>query len=249
MPTGNTTESTGRHPQLGQPESPSPRRGGARPGAGRKRKGARACVSHHGRPELGMNTPTHVTLRVLRDVPFLRKKTRVRALRQCLIRARGKTNFRVVHYSVLGTHVHLIVEADSKRALSSGMNGLGSRMARRLNEVAGRRGAVFGDRYFARVLETPWQTRNAIAYVLLNYRRHMSCDGRCSLTPQVDGYSSGGWFDGWMEKQKTSPPAEERDCIAPAKSWLLRRRWRRYGLISLREVPGPDGKPVAPRGR
>jgi REP element-mobilizing transposase RayT len=198
-------------------------------------------VSHHGRPELALNTPTHVTLRVRRDVPHLRTKVRVRALRQCLVRARAKPGFRVVHYTVLGNHLHLIIEADSKGALSSGMNGLASRMARGVNETASRRGAVFSDRYHARVLKTPQQTRNTFAYVLLNFRRHMAKDGRCVLLPQIDVFSSGVLFDGWKERRETSQPAE-RECVALAKSWLLRTGWRRHGLISLREVPGPEGK-------
>jgi hypothetical protein len=48
----------------------------------------------------------------------------------------------VVHYSIQGNHLHLIVEADDAAALSRGLQGLLIRVARSLNRVAGRRGKL-----------------------------------------------------------------------------------------------------------
>ena len=37
----------------------------------------------------------------------------------------ARFGFRLVHYAVMGNHVHLIVEAPDRRALWRGMQGLG----------------------------------------------------------------------------------------------------------------------------
>jgi REP element-mobilizing transposase RayT len=214
--------------------------GGKRRGAGRKPKGPKPGVPHRQRPALAVNSATHVTLRVCRDITNLRTKERVRALRQCLARGCAKNGFRVVHYSVQGTHLHLVIEADSRKALASGMNGLGTRLGRRLNALAaGRSGRVFADRYHAHVLRTPREVREALAYVLLNRTRHLRQRGRRLVRPGPDPFSSAALFDGWRDAAR-GPPAtdEERGCVAGARSWLLRTGWRRHGLIGLEEVPG-----------
>ena len=56
--------------------------------------------------------------------------------------------------------------------LEVGMQGLAIRIARGLNRLWGRKGKVFADRYHDRVLRTPREVRNALAYVLNNARRH-----------------------------------------------------------------------------
>jgi len=212
--------------------------GGRRTGAGRKPRDLKAGVSHQRRPELSKNTITHVTLRVHRAVASLRTKERVRALRKCLASAGTKSGFRVAHYSVQGSHMHLVVEADSRAALASGMNGLGTWMARRLNAIAGRRGRVFVDRYHARMLKTPREVRFVLAYVLLNWPRHLAQHGNRLRVPQPDPCSSGPLFDGWQESPTVAPTPEERACIVNPHGWMLRVGWRRYGCISLSEVPG-----------
>jgi hypothetical protein len=78
--------------------------------------------------------------------------------------------------------------------------------------------------------------RNALAYVLLNARRHLARRlGSLPATSRVDPASSGRWFDGWR-----SPPARGCDppAVAPPRTWLLRGGWRQRGLIDLSEVPG-----------
>ena len=48
--------------------------GGARPGAGRKPKGAKAGVPHRPRRFTSTKHPLHVTVKVEKDLPFLRKR-------------------------------------------------------------------------------------------------------------------------------------------------------------------------------
>jgi hypothetical protein len=58
---------------------------------------------------------------------------------------------------VLGNHLHLVLEADSDEALSQAMQGLCIRIARALNAMMGRAGAVFSDHYHSRLLRAPQQ--------------------------------------------------------------------------------------------
>ena len=136
--------------------------------------------------------------------------------------------FRLVHYSIQTTHLHLIVEARDSRALSRGMQGLLVRAARALNRAWGRKGSVFADRYHARALSSPLEVRRALVYVLQNARHHgLRVAG-------VDVYSSGPWFDGWTRWAFAT--ARAFPC-ALAKSWLLRLGWRRHGLLGVNETP------------
>ena len=80
--------------------------------------------------------------------------------------------FRIIQFSVQDDHVHLIVEAEDRSVLSRGIQGVAIRVARAVNRVLGRRGAVWGDRYHARALTSPRVVRNAIVYVLMNFKKH-----------------------------------------------------------------------------
>jgi len=210
------------------------RRGGKRPGAGRKPKGEKAGVSHGNRAALSSRHPVHVTLKLERGLPRLRNKAAYRVLRAAFVGANARDGFRLCEYSVQGNHVHLIVEAKDRTALSRGMQGLGVRIAGGLNRLWERTGHVFADRYHDRILRTPREVRNALAYVLNNARRH-----RLGLKWAIDLFASGLWFDGWKEAGvgRTVKGPEERPTVQ-ARSWLLNVGWRRHGLIRVAEVPG-----------
>ena len=130
------------------------RRGGARPGAGRPKK-PDAGVSHLTRPKLANRYPVHVTLRVLPHVWNLRARRCFKPLQRCFFAGKARFGFRLVEFTVLRDHIHLVAEANDARALSRGMQGLNIRMAKALNRVMQRRGSVFADRYHARILRTP----------------------------------------------------------------------------------------------
>ncbi len=208
--------------------------GGERKGAGRKPRGDRADVSHHGRAEVTRDTPVHVTLRVLGHVWNLRSRRCHTVVRAALAGMLGRRDFRVVHYSVQGNHLHFILEADGNRELSEGIQGLSVRLAKGLNRLMRRRGKVFADRFHAHVLRSPSETRNALAYALLNHRSHMARIGERVDHGPMDPFSSAAAFDGWRD----SPPEGAADAPVKApESWLLRKGWRRGGLLSPFETP------------
>jgi Transposase IS200 like len=154
--------------------------------------------------------------------------------------ASNRGDFRVCHYSIQHDHVHIVVEAEGNEALASGMKAVAARVARAVNRVFARKGPALFGRYHLRALRTPREVRNALAYVLLNVRKHWR--QRYGIAPPVrlDAASSGAWFDGW----KRSPPAIEvqrtRD-VARARTWLLTKGWRQHGLIDPAETPGALG--------
>jgi REP element-mobilizing transposase RayT len=60
-------------------------------------------------------------------------------LNKCFAEGKVRPGFRVVHYGVMGDHVHLIVEGVNREALSRGMQGLAIRLAKALNRFWGRK--------------------------------------------------------------------------------------------------------------
>jgi REP-associated tyrosine transposase len=211
-----------------------PRWGGRREGSGRKR-GPDARDPHRARSALAARFPCHVTLKVRRGVPSLRTVKLVRELERSFAAACDRGRFRLVHYSIQSDHLHAIVEASSARDLASGMKSIGSRLARAVNRVFSRRGAVLADRFHVHVLRTPREVRHTLAYVLLNARRHLAKLGRAlPARPVLDPASSGRWFHGWNRKiDCADPPA-----VATPHTWLLLVGWRRHGLIDTSEIPG-----------
>ena len=209
---------------------PVPRtRGGRRPGAGRKRApGRRPSVPHRSRPVHSAACPVHITLRAVDAVRCLRSDRVFPVVRRCLA-ASSRGEFRIVQFSVQNEHIHLIAEADHGRALSGGVRGLAIRIARAVNAALNRRGRLFADRYHARALTTPRAVRNALVYVLNNFRKHSRAG------TDLDPCSSAQWFSGWRVSRMAADSGPSP--VAVARSWLSRIGWRRHGLIDLNGCP------------
>ena len=192
-----------------------PVRGGKRRGAGRKRLdgGNKKGVPHLLRPELARRHPVHATLKVRGDAGYLCRWSCVKAIESAFNAGRDRFGFRLVHYSIQGNHLHLIVEAEDRRALSRGMQGLTIRLARALNRVLRRAGKVFADRYHAHVLDTRREVAHALRYVLENFRKH---SWQQLAHGFVDACSSARFL---IAVPKDAP------VVAP-RTWLLRVGWR-----------------------
>jgi REP element-mobilizing transposase RayT len=224
--------------------------GGKRRGAGRPPKGPRSSEPHKKRKAFRDTEPLHVNVRVEPGVGRLRKRHMYKALREATITATKREDFRIVHLSIQSNHVHFIIEAQHKTALAKGMQGFQISAARHINAAISQRtgkrrtGRVFSDRYHARALTTPKTVRNAIAYVLNNWRRHGEHRADFTKLWTMDPYSSAVHFNGWKEREqdlvfRKPPPTYEPLIVWLPKTWLLREGWRRHGLISMDEIPGP----------
>jgi putative transposase len=187
---------------------------GKHPG-GRPPNGDRAGVSHLRREELSRHHAVHVTLRTVGGVPGMRRQRAVAALEEAFRQARIRFGMRIVHYSIQGNHLHLLVEAEDRRSLARGMQGLAIRVAKVLNRLFARAGQVWADRYHAHVLKTRREAANAIRYVLGNFARHARQWGQVA-SRFADACSSVRYL-GW-----TAPEAP----VAPPRTWVLREGWR-----------------------
>jgi hypothetical protein len=77
-----------------------------------------------------------------------------------------------------------------------------------------RRGSVFDDHYHARLLRSPTELVEAIAYVLGNHEHHYGA----SQSDGADPYSS--------------LACDRFTILCPPKTWLVRKGWRRARIRS-----------------
>jgi putative transposase len=224
-------------------------RGGRRKNAGRKPTGDFA--SHTPRPSINSRNPQHATLRAVPEVGWLRRLDIYAAVRHALRTVLPRAEeFRIVHLSVQNAHIHLLVEANDKRALANGMRALQISAAKAINAAyskrrhVSRRGRVFADRYYTEDISSVRQVRNTLSYVLNNWRRHRDDDGAYSLFDgRLDPYASGLAFSGWREllpeEARTLPRDYEPPEVSAPRTWYLRTGWTKATAISMFEMPGP----------
>jgi putative transposase len=209
----------------------------------RKPRRGRPRTNHAGVPHVRRRVderhPLHVTLRMKRHVWQLRSRRCFTVLESAFFEGCRRFQSRLCHFSVQHNHIHLLVEAKDAVALARALQGLAIRMARGLNRVMGRNGAVFADRYHARSLRTPTEVRRAIVYVLGNARKHLPAIGRKPRADWIDPYSSAVWFPGWDQPIATGPPPA-RVLVAPPTTWLLTTGWLRAGG-RIRSEEAPSG--------
>jgi REP element-mobilizing transposase RayT len=229
------------------------KRGGKRRGAGRPPNGLRAGSPHKERPDLPARYPVHVVLRVVSAVGNLRRRRVYHAIREATLTTARREGFRIVHLSIQRTHVHLLVEADHKGALASGMQGFQISAAKHLNAAISkgrpgprRRGAVFPDRYHAEIITSPRQARHALSYVINNWRKHKEDRSEVTRSWAIDWFSSAAMFPDWAEYGDAGclwrgPPTYDPLLVYRPKTWLLREGWKKHGAtISCREVPSAN---------
>jgi REP element-mobilizing transposase RayT len=138
--------------------------GGRRPGAGRK-PGPNPKVPHRA---LGRHLAKEPVLMTLHSRLDSLKSPRVfAAIRRAVAGTNGQSpeEFRIVHFSVAPSHVHLVVEARDARSLSSGARSITIRIARYVNDALARTGSLWADRWRRRTLKNPEDLREALVQV------------------------------------------------------------------------------------
>jgi REP element-mobilizing transposase RayT len=223
------------------------RRGGRRRNkGGRPKKGERASERHEVRPALKASQPVHVILRSHKVVGTLRRREIYQAVRKAMQASLHRDNARIVHLSIQGTHIHMLVEAHDRMALARGMQGFQISAAKRINAAMSKRlghrrkGTVFPDRYHARIITNPHQARNCLAYVLNNWKKHREHASAWTRGWKIDAFSSASTFPGWSDVDVTAlgwPSTYEPLPVWEPKTWLLREGWKKYGLLRSTEVP------------
>jgi REP element-mobilizing transposase RayT len=226
---------TARRGHVGQLSLPIPKRapdgrhGGFRPGSGRPRS---RNVSHLRRERFnGAHTPLHVTLRLAPSVWNLRSERGFACVRHALAAEKRLGALRVVHFSVQGNHLHLVVEADDQASLARRMQGFGIRLARAVNGMMRRkRGRVLSDRYHARVLGSPREVKTVIKYVLFNHEHHVPTTASASRPVVLDRFSSAPHFLHFGTAVRRPTPARPSLTVEP-RTWLLDKGWLRHGPL------------------
>src|SRR5690348_15123660 len=108
------------------------KRGGERRGAGRPRKDGRRGMPpgmpHLPRPAMAARFPVGVTWRMEKGVWNLRSQRCFKVIQRAMYAGGQRDDFRLVHFAVLGNHIHLIVEASDRERLMRGLQGLGIRI-------------------------------------------------------------------------------------------------------------------------
>jgi REP element-mobilizing transposase RayT len=178
----------------------------------------------------------------------LRRKCTYLAIREATLTAARREDFRIIHLSIQREHLHLLVEAEGKRALAAGLQGFQIAAAKYLNaalSTAGsrRRGSVFPERYYAVIITSPRQARHVLAYVMGNWRKHGE-DRNAKLADwKIDWFSSAWMFADWAEYGDEvllwcGPETYEPLLVWRPRSWLLREGWKRHGAtLSCFDVP------------
>lgn len=200
--------------------------GGKRRGAGRPNKSG--CVGHGKREKVDFRKPLHLTIKVRHSKWNLRSGEVFAQFKVSAARAR-EFGLRILHFSILRDHLHLVVEVANNRDLAAGMRSFGASFAKGIRKIFGGAGAVFAGRYHLRVFRTPTEVRNALAYVLQNMAKHSR------LLQHLDGYSSAPYFDQWktLLGRKMSPILHKHRAarlptyLSPPQSWLARAGWLR----------------------
>lgn len=198
--------------------------GGKRKGAGRPNKSGQ--VSHAKRIRVRSSIPMHVTWRLKKGLPSLRRRQALKSFKRAAENAK-EFGLRLLHFSILNNHVHMMVEANNNKELSSGMRSFGSSFGKAIRKVAGGRGSVFDGRFHLMPLSSPTQTRNALIYVLQNFSKHQN------LLHHYDEFSSSPYFADWRRLlgKKRGPILNDLDEVSMPKflseprSWLASEGW------------------------
>jgi len=249
-------------------------RGPGRPKSGRD-------VTPHGKREaFAATTAVHVTLGFTKKVPNLRSRkkynlvkrafaafafvsrsvTRVSSDLETRLRIEKadkekQSGFRLIHFAVLGNHLHLLCEADSSEWLTKGMQKLTVSLARLLNvdgvraqggslnpragsfrERAGWIGKIFDERYHAHCLTSEREMSHALEYLFDNAKQHYDRIEGASFkvrtaagklqTVVIDIYTSFAELHSAASATKVTEATKAPPPIARARGFLLKRAMR-----------------------
>jgi len=191
----------------------------------KQRKGSGVPHDARGR----MKGWVHVTVRIAKGLPSLRREREFAVILERFHLVKERFGCKLRQFSVLGNHMHFLVETERASDLSRYMQGLQIRLAKALNKLWSRRGSVFSDRFHARLCDTRDKIRAATRYVLNNARRH----GIRLPAGQPDPFSSAPYYCHWT----AGLFAAFREAVWPIVPGS-NLDWHHYPVLDINEVPG-----------
>ena len=164
-------------------------------------------MPHTKRGELKQSSAVHVTMNLTKNAPDLRTRKKFALVKRSLVARKELPGFRIVHFAVLGNHLHLLCETDSAECLAKAIQKLSISLARLLNldgvrdaggslerggrplrERGGWIGKIFQDRYHVHHLASPTEMSRALHYILNNALQHYGrFDGHRCLVLMPNG--------------------------------------------------------------
>lgn len=151
--------------------------------AGRPSKNDKG-IRHKERPKFFRTRSLHLTIKVRENKADIQNKKVLMKLQYAIQRARLK-GLKVIHYALEYNHVHLLVESTTHETLHRGMQALGISLAKGINKLKGKKGAVYKHRYHFRQISCRRDLKNVIQYILQNHRKHRSLVNFSSLHPAL----------------------------------------------------------------
>lgn len=155
---------------------------------------------------LAPHHPTHVVMTVRSGLPPLHTphiRHLFGHLQHLVVQRFPRVSFAAA--CLMPDHVHLLVQAAAGTDIGRAMQFLATNLARGINHICQRQGAVFRDRYFSRVLSTVSELAGVLRYIGLNPVRARLCArvvdwlsssiAACLRNPEARKRWS---FPGWM---------------------------------------------------
>ncbi|NNF90710.1 MAG: hypothetical protein HKM96_04955 [Boseongicola sp.] len=150
------------------------------------------------------------TVKIRAGLPNLRRRKSHLTIEECFRKARSRFGCRLVGFSIMSNHLHLLVHAPDAAALSRWMMGINIRVAKALNKIWGRKGKVFLDRFHSTFAKHWSNVRRLVNYALNNARKH----GLAIPKGEVDKFSSAAWYPHWTEGPQPKRPARECPVVS-----------------------------------
>jgi REP element-mobilizing transposase RayT len=218
--------------------------------AGKLVKLGRPVTTHTGARERRVafrrSRVVHLTLRLREGLPNLRTRKGAQIVKRAILGAQSR-GLRVIHFSILSNHIHLICEALSLSVLMNSMKSLTSRMGIHLRrlikeqkhhsnrlEVLDKEGlGLFRGRYNLQAIQNPAQMKQTLAYVLLNPAKHFK------KAPYLDAFTSAAIFEDWqkligrelnLNSSLATLKKNLKEFLAPPQLWLTQAGWAKARL-------------------
>ncbi len=109
----------------------------------------------------------HVTIHGVADTAIVRTDRDRTILVESFAETAKRYRWQVIALAILDTHYHALVHTP-EATLGAGMQYLNGTYAQGFNRRHGRRGHLFGARYFSKVIESEAQLHLAVRYIALN---------------------------------------------------------------------------------
>lgn len=94
-----------------------------------------------------------------------------------LKRAKAKFSFKLKHFCIMSNHVHLLIEPIGTSNLSKIMQWILSVFAIKFNRSQKRKGHVWYDRFFSRIVRGKQDYNNVFRYITLNPTKAKPAEG------------------------------------------------------------------------